>query len=113
MQERADYVHGLFMALKGKQDPRTPMTPLKVIGLTDGLAATKAGMVFKAEAAELIWRVCRKENIGAEKESIDALRNGEVGDGLQGEVTPRNEKQEANEQEDGKASDESNPRARA
>jgi hypothetical protein len=90
------------MALKGQQDPRTPMTPLKVIGLADGLAATKAGMVFKAEAAELIWRVCRKENIGAEKERIDALRN----DGSTGQDDEQKiHEQEGHEEEDGKAQD--------
>jgi hypothetical protein len=99
-QERADYVHGLHMALHGREHMAT--TPLKKIGLADGLAAIKAGMQFKAEAAPFIWGVCRKENIGASKEMIDALQKDEGEGGLQGEGAKRDEEQAPDERDDGR-----------
>ena len=82
-QQRADYVQGLFIALRDTTlEKRTIMTPMKHVGLADGKQILKdaksfmelelRGWMVDAHDVDYIWRICREKKIAAELlESLD------------------------------------------
>lgn len=66
-------MQGLFIALHG-QPERTALTRFKRVGIADGVAAKESGIQFAAADAQLIWRVCRLESIGAGPDLLDDRR---------------------------------------
>ena len=86
-QQRADYVQGLFIALRNTTlELRTAMTVMKRIGQTDGKAVLEnaksftelelRGWMVDQHDVDYIWRMCREKNIAVELlESLDASSN--------------------------------------
>ena len=82
-QQRADYVQGLFIALRDTTlESRTAMTVMKRVGMADGkkvLEDAKSfvelelrGWMIDQRDVDYIWRVCREKKIAAELlESLD------------------------------------------
>ena len=84
-QQRADYVQGLFIALRDATlESRTAITTMKRIGMADGkkvLEDAKSfvelelrGWMVDQRDVDYIWRTCREKKIAVELlESLDAL----------------------------------------
>ena len=84
-QQRADYVQGLFIALRDATlESRTAITTMKRIGMADGkkvLEDAKSfvelelrGWLVDQHDVDYIWRTCREKKIAVELlESLDAL----------------------------------------
>lgn len=80
-QEQADYVQGVFFAFHPSRE-RTLNNIMSDIGYADGEAARLTGMrIDKREVvvrdAAFIWRVCRRDAIGAGPALLERLRKGE------------------------------------
>ena len=83
-QQRADYVQGLFIALRDATlESRTAITTMKRIGMADGkkvLEDAKSfvelelrGWLVDQHDVDYIWRTCREKKIAVELlESLDA-----------------------------------------
>ena len=84
-QQRADYVQGLFIALRDATlESRTAITTMKRIGMADGkkvLEDAKSfvelelrGWLVDQHDVDYIWRTCREKKIAVELlESLDVL----------------------------------------
>lgn len=82
-QQRADYVQGLFIALRDVSlESRTAMTVMKRIGMADGQQVLKdaksflelelRGWLVDQHDVDYIWRMCRGKQIAVELlESLD------------------------------------------
>lgn len=83
-QQKADYVQGLFIALRDTTlEARTAMTLMKRIGIADGQQVLKdaksfvelelRGWLVDQHDVDYIWRTCREKKIAVELlESLDA-----------------------------------------